>query len=300
MAARGRSRSTAARRPAAARRRRPHAARSASSAPTGDGGVAGQPIFNLTTKTGYISLPDGNTAYMWGYSSGFDGFQHPGPVLCVNEGDTVTVILHNTLPGPGLDHLPRPGGRARRRRRRAAGVRRRRQRAPRCTDTAAAAGGTVTYSFVADHPGTFLYESGTDPEKQVRMGLFGALIVRPADGAGAERYAYDTRRTASFTPDRGVHGAALGDRPLPAPGGRARASTFNINNYHPRYWLINGRGFPDSIADNGASWLPTQPYGALAQIHEFDDTGHPCRRWRATSTSAPRTTRSTRTATTAW
>ncbi len=56
------------------------------------------PVFNLTTKTGYISLPDANTAFMWGYSSGFDGFQHPGPVLCVNQGDTVTVILHNTLP----------------------------------------------------------------------------------------------------------------------------------------------------------------------------------------------------------
>ena len=28
-------------------------------------------------------------------------------------------------------------------------------------------------------PGTYLYESGTDPETQVRMGLFGALIVRP-------------------------------------------------------------------------------------------------------------------------
>ena len=24
-------------------------------------------------------------------------FQHPGPVLCVTEGDTVTVVLHNTL-----------------------------------------------------------------------------------------------------------------------------------------------------------------------------------------------------------
>ena len=43
-----------------------------------------------------------------------------------------------------------------------------------------------------------------------------------------------------------------------------QGKTFNMNNYHPRYWLINGRGFPDSIADNGASWLPTQPYGALA------------------------------------
>ena len=46
--------------------------------------------------------------------------------------------------------------------------------------------------------------------------------------------------------------------------------TFNMNNYHPRYWLINGRGFPDSIADNGASWLPTQPYGALAEIQPYE------------------------------
>ncbi len=35
---------------------------------------------------------------MWGYSNGSDAFQHPGPVLCVNQGDTVTVILHNTRP----------------------------------------------------------------------------------------------------------------------------------------------------------------------------------------------------------
>ena len=43
------------------------------------------------------SCPDGNTMFMWGYSAGGGAFQHPGPVLCVNQGDTVTVILHNTL-----------------------------------------------------------------------------------------------------------------------------------------------------------------------------------------------------------
>ena len=67
---------------------------------SGPGGDPSHPIFDLTTKTGYISLPDGNTAFMWGYSAGFDDFQHPGPVLCVNEDDTVTVILHNTLTAP--------------------------------------------------------------------------------------------------------------------------------------------------------------------------------------------------------
>ncbi len=96
---------------AAARRRR-----SGSSARPACGGDATHPIYDLTTKTGYISLPDGNTAFMWGYSAGFDDFQHPGPVLCVNEGDTVTVILHNTLAGAGLGRLPRPERRAGRRR----------------------------------------------------------------------------------------------------------------------------------------------------------------------------------------
>ena len=77
-----------------------------------------------------------------------------------------------------------------------------------------------------------------------------------------------------------------------------------MNNYHPRYWLINGRGFPDSIADNGAA-LAAQP--ALRRAGrgaaEYDPATDPATRtagWPATSTSAPRTTRSTRTATTAW
>ncbi len=54
--------------------------------------------------------------------------------------------------------------------------------------------------------------------------------------------------------------------PYQHAGGRT-SRRFNMNNYHPRYWLVNGRGFPDSIADNGASWLPSQPYGALARIY---------------------------------
>jgi len=53
--------------------------------------------FSLTTRTGYILTPDGNSVYMWGLSSGADPFQHPSPVLCVNEGETITIIVNNTL-----------------------------------------------------------------------------------------------------------------------------------------------------------------------------------------------------------
>ena len=205
---------------------------------------------------------------MWGYSSGFDAFQHPGPVLCVDEGDTVTVILHNTLPeatsimfpgqrdvlANGAPAQPQVGG--------AGNV-------TSLTDTAAADGGTITYSFVADDPGTFLYESGTDPETQVRMGLFGALIVRPAMGAD---YAYN-RADSQFDPDEEFM-VLLSEIDPYLHQAVEQGKPFNMNSYHPRYWLINGRGFPDSIADNGASWLPTQPYGALAQVGEFGP-GHP-------------------------
>ncbi|MCA9901400.1 MAG: multicopper oxidase domain-containing protein [Anaerolineales bacterium] len=233
------------------------------------------PTFTLTTKTGYINLPDGNTMFMWGYSEGSSPFQHPGPVLCVNQGDTVTIILQNTLneaasvmfPGQenvlanGVPAEPQfDGGGA----------------LTSLTNVAAANGGSMTYSFVATEPGTYLYESGTNPVKQVGMGLFGALIVRPSSvpvggtDPNPAHYAYN-RSDSVFTAseefmvllseiDPYQHQAAENGLP------------YNLNNYKARYWLINGRGFPDSIADNYTSWLPTQPYGALARIHEFNDT----------------------------
>ncbi len=153
------------------------------------------PTFSLTTNTGYIMLPDGNTMYMWGYSNGNDPFQHPGPVLCVNQGDTVTVVLNNTLPEatsilfPGQENVLANGVPAQ----------------PQfdgggnltsLTNVAAARSGSVTYSFVASEPGTYIYESGTNPRKQVGMGLFGALIVRPTMGAD---FAYN-RSDSQFMP----------------------------------------------------------------------------------------------------
>ena len=261
---------------------------------TGTGG-AGAGNFALDSAEGYIALPDGNTAYMWGYQVHGGTFQHPGPVLCVNEGDVVTVAFTNTLaarktlgeplsimfPGqenvmangvPAQPELPAPG----------AGTA--------SLTNSAATGTTVTYSFVADHAGTFIYESGTDPQTQVRMGLFGALIVRPKPVTdpnvktvvGGVKYVYDNAATAYMANedflvllseiDPFQHQAIEGSQAqatLPAALTYYNAN-FKISDYHPRYWLINGRGFPDSIADNNASWLPTQPYGALARILPFN------------------------------
>ena len=136
--------------------------------------------------------------------------------------------------------------------------------------TSAPVGGSVTYSFVASRPGTFIYESGTDTKKQVAMGLFGALIVRPALGP---EYVYN-RADSQFTQAEEFIAILSEIDPL-LHQAVERGAKFDMNNYRARYWMLNGRGFPDSIADNGAAWLPSQPYGALARIYPYDASTHP-------------------------
>ncbi len=212
------------------------------------------PTFNLRTAPGYASFPDGNSLLMWSFvpdggSASSSVFQTPGPVLCVTQGATVTVNLVNDLSEPvsivfpGQTGVTTAGG--------SPGL---------FTTEAAASGGTVSYSFTASQPGTYLYESGTNPHKQVQMGLYGALIVRPSVGP---QYAYDL--TTQFDPaeeylilineiDPELHMAVEDGLP------------YDVNTMLDRYWTINGRSFPDTIADNNAPWLPGQPYGAIVPV----------------------------------
>jgi hypothetical protein len=241
--------------------------------------------FVLETKTGDIQLPDGNTMHTWGYSVQGQTFQHPGPVLCVTEGQPVSITLVNTLPQavsimfPGQENVL------------ANGVQAQPEfdtngRATSLTSSAAATTGVVQYSFTASKPGTYLYESGTNPQKQVRMGLFGTLIVRPV----AADQMYDSPDTKFTTPANSSASYASGsagwdeeflvllseiDPYLNMAVEANPLANFNFNNYKPRYWLLNGRGLPDTLADNNASFLPVQPYGSMARIHPLDSTIHP-------------------------
>jgi FtsP/CotA-like multicopper oxidase with cupredoxin domain len=225
--------------------------------------------FTLTAKEGYISLTDGNVIYMWSYADGTDDFQHPGPILCVNEGDTVTVVLHNELPvdtsivfpgqadvlANGVPMEPQFNG---------AGE------LVSMTNVATASGGSMTYEFVAEEPGTYVYQSGTNPGVQTQMGLFGGLVVRPALGAD---YAYNDPDT-KFNPDTEYIMMLSEIDPLMHQA-IERGETFNMSDYNARYFLINGRTFPDTLAPNNASWLPSQPYSSMAHIHPYDEVANP-------------------------
>src|SRR5262249_17375239 len=141
----------------------------------------------------------------------------PGPQLTVNEGDVVTVRVINALPAghtvrfeiPGIDFGA--GG------------------------TDAASGSTVTRTFTAGAPGTYLYQSGGDAGRQEAMGLAGALVVRPT----TPLQAYDDATTAFDVEQTLVLGAV-------DPAFNATPDTFDMGTYRATYWLINGKAYPDT------------------------------------------------------
>jgi FtsP/CotA-like multicopper oxidase with cupredoxin domain len=161
-------------------------------------GITG-PTFNLTAQPAYLSQPDGQAIYSWGYGcngapSGYlpaaitntfcNTMQVPGPTLIVHEGDTVTVNLTNNLPAAaGNTSILFPGFQVT-----ATGgvIGLLTQEATPTTGTTCTAGSTscVTYTFTASSPGTRAYYSGTQGDLQVEMGLYGAIIVLPASVPG--------------------------------------------------------------------------------------------------------------------
>ena len=147
-------------------------------------GITG-PTFNLQASVAYLTQPDGQMIYSWGYGcvgtpAGFkpsmagascSNMQVPGPTLIVTEGDSVTVNLTNNLPPaagntsilfPGFQLTSTSGG--------ITGL----------LTQEAAPGATVQYKFTASAPGTRSYYSGTQGDLQVEMGLYGVIIVLPA------------------------------------------------------------------------------------------------------------------------
>lgn len=228
-------------------------------------GVTG-PNFNFTAKAGYVSTAEGNSVYFWGYANGAGPAQYSGPTMIVTQGDTVNVTLNNELPVntsivfPGQSGVGSSGG--------AAGL----------ITGEAAPGGSVTYTFTASKPGTFLYESGTQPDLQTEMGLVGALIVRPTgydptpESPNRRAYAsadsvYEHEYLFFLTEmDENIHDQ------VEAQVASGQAISVDTSKRWPVYWFINGRTGPDTVLPANASWLPNQPYDALTLIHAGDKT----------------------------
>jgi FtsP/CotA-like multicopper oxidase with cupredoxin domain len=227
-------------------------------------GVTG-PAFNLTATSGNISTPDGNSIFIWGFANGSGSVQYPGPTMIVTEGDTVSVTLTNALADPVSIVFPGQMG--------VAAAQAAAPTAPGLIALEAGPGGAVTYTFVATHPGTYLYQSGTRPELQIEMGLFGALIVRPMDAMppkGAEKQpmeflAYNTMDSMYNVEFLFLLSAI--DPEIHYLVETGRIAEVDSSSSVAMYYFINGRCAPDTMAEPFATWLPTQPYNCMPMMH---------------------------------
>jgi hypothetical protein len=116
------------------------------------------------------------------------------------------------------------------------------------TQMTPAGNGTRTYRFALTKPGTFLYESGSDPSVQVGMGIHGALIVRPANPVQAypptatnPNTTFDNEVVLLYSAiDPFLH-HAVGDNTY-------GTETFPSSiDYEPKYFLLNGKPYQNQV-----------------------------------------------------
>lgn len=206
--------------------------------------------------------PSGTTPVsvpMWGYALCDTGFANcatatvPGPELVVPAGDSSLVVnLRNDLPSGTptslvINGLFKPmvpvwsdgssGARG-------ADLTKR----VRSFDVEVATpGSAVAYTWNNVRPGTYLYQSGTNPQVQVQMGLYGAASRNAAEAvpgtSRAQAYAgaafeYDNRATLLYSEIDPVLHAAVNDGTYGTTGPKSTL------DYAPKYFLVNGQPFP--------------------------------------------------------
>jgi hypothetical protein len=189
--------------------------------------------FDLCATTGTVGMPDGTLISIWGYVD-ISGGQPcvagsatiPGPELRVTEGDSVTINLTNKLSSPTSllisgQMMTASGG------------------TPGLFTNEAPANGVVSYEIASAQAGTYMYESGSNPDIQVAMGLYGAFIVEES------------------TPTYLVHREAVLVMSAIDPNLHANPAGFDMYDYAPTYWLLNGQPF--NWTSPQSNEIPVQP-----------------------------------------
>jgi len=203
--------------------------------------------FTLYVRSTTIKTPDGQKIFSFGYTDDPKGpAKIPGPPIVVDQGDTVNLTLVNdqdptktaynttgdghTIHLHGLDlpsamdgdPMTAPGGHA------------------------VMQGTKYTYHFVAQQPGTYWYHCHESAAEHVQMGMYGAFIIRPrgqANVAYPGTPKFDKEYTFVLSDmDSQMHQTDYvglyqgGDDP-------------NWSQYHPNYFFINGKVWPDTMMD---------------------------------------------------
>ena len=279
--------------------------------------AGGTSTFNLVANQGYISQPDGAQIYSWGYGCASSTatfvpyttlafcptMQVPGPTMVVTQGTSFTVTLTNNLPkGAGNTSILFPGATVTT----SGGVAG--LLTAEATNGNGGTGGSVTYTVTYANAGTHAFHSGTQPDLQVEMGMYGAVVVLPSttpsgancSGKGSDigqqlgvgnpgndyrlavaaynhpEACYDREYLTQWMElDAHIHKQAenqvqaIANCP-PANAGCPTALDVKTEPYHPSYFMINGRSMPDNMDPSYAPNYPNQPYNANPHMHPGD------------------------------
>ncbi len=269
--------------------------------------------FNLVANQGYISQPDGAQIYSWGYGCASSTatfvpyttaafcptMQVPGPTMVVTQGTSFTVTLTNNLPkGAGNTSIMFPGATVT-----ATGG----TSGLLAQEATPGAAGAVTYTVSYANAGTHAFYSGTQPDLQIEMGMYGAVVVLPSatpSGANCSAKGSDVgQQLGTNNPGSDFrlavaaynHPEACYDREYltqwmeldahihkqaenqvqaiancTATAGCPTVLDVRTEPYHPSYFMINGRSMPDNMDPSYAPNYPNQPYNANPHMHPGD------------------------------
>jgi FtsP/CotA-like multicopper oxidase with cupredoxin domain len=235
--------------------------------------TASAQVYELCTGRVTLAMPDGTPVDAWGFgiddaSADCTTASVPGPILEVAAGGpaALTVILRNTLPdpvslnilgqilspnnGPVWSELDGTGVTNQR----AMGNYTARMRS--FAHEADPSGGMATFTWPNFKPGTYMLTSGTNPAKQVQMGLYTVVKMDAAPGVayadnpdipGDQSVRYDKELILVYSEmdpvmQTAIDAGTYGYHADPVPAGWITSSLHR----DPKYFLINGKAYPDA------------------------------------------------------
>lgn len=175
---------------------------------------------NLTAEGTTRTLVDGTSVFVWRFRD--NNGTGPGALtsgLVVQEGQSVTVNVSNALDRSINFVIP--------------GVLE--------GTSSVSPGSSRSYSFTAPAAGSYFYTDSRNGEIGRAMGLAGPMVVMPSDGS---QRLY--RGGPSFDRQYTLVLNELDDRLNAAV---AAGSSYNMANYEPNYFFVNGMSYPDTSAD---------------------------------------------------
>lgn len=179
-------------------------------------------VYSFTAEGSYQTLVDNNSIFTWSLNdnAGASGPGALGSGIVATEGDTVEVTITNNLDRNINFVVQGITG----------------------NTPSVAPGDTRTYTFTAPTAGTYMFTDDVNGFISKAMGLAGPMIVMPADGTqrlSSEGPAFEKQYTM-FMSD-------MDDRLNVAI---ENGSTYNIVDYEPNYYFVNGLIFPDTKYDD--------------------------------------------------